>query len=664
MSEVAPGKRRGWRVAMVLGLLVVVGCGTGLWAAWSRLFAAPLAPGLRAYKQGDWAAATTIAQAVLQTHANDRAALRLLARSSIHLGRDDIAIALYTRRLDNSSFEAEDYLLMGLAVQRRGEDEKALQVWGKALETDPLPAPILDDLMQVFLDSRDRQYDAANQADVAHRERASGKPLPPSPLDQAIRAAERLRREPGRETRADMVLGISRVTLNDLPGAALAFRGALRRDPQVVDKTAEPIKLRKMIARTFLRVGSPAEARTQLEVLADRGPDPETFWLLSRAALQQGAKADVQAALARAGPYRSENPLEDEPALYVGEVRCGQCHRTIFKQSLAHRHTQSFYRGPDLQTLPRPDRPWPDPDNPKVSHSIRQAGSELWEETRVGNEVIRSLVEYAFGTKDRYLTMVNRDPQNYYHIVRMSYYCAPEGKGWDRSLLDVMTPTRAEEYSGQSIGIGGGVVKCLHCHVTFPRAGRDRVGPETADRAIGCERCHGPGSHHIAAVEASLQDLAIVNPATASPRLVTEKKCNVCHVLDQSYTRDDRDNPGWVRSQGVGWLWSRCNTESGGAFGCVTCHNPHQTAREMTTAQYESKCLGCHSAPTVSSHAGIGPPAHAPAVVKSSVCPVSPVKGCIGCHMPRVREGSAHLDVTDHYIRIRREMRVQERNDR
>ena len=378
---------------MVLGLLVVVGCGIGLWAAWSRLFADRLAPGLRAYKQGDWAAATTNAQAVLQTHANDRAALRLLARSSIHLGRDDLAVALYTRRLDNSWFEAEDYLLMGLVMQRHGQEEKAQQLWIKVLEIDPLPTPLLDDLTQIFLHSRDRQYDETVLADVAHRQQASGKPLPPNPLDLAIRAAERLRREPGRETRAEMVLGISRAALNDLPGAALAFREALRRDPRVADQTAEPIKLRKMLARTFLRVGSPAEARTQLEVLADRAADPETFWLLGRAALQQGAKADFKAALARAGPYRSQNPLEDEPALYVGEGRCGECHRTIFKQSLAHRHTQSFHRGPELQTLPRPDQPWPDPDNPKVSHSIHQAGGELWEETRVGNEVIRSLVE-------------------------------------------------------------------------------------------------------------------------------------------------------------------------------------------------------------------------------------------------------------------------------
>ena len=57
---------------------------------------------------------------------------------------------------------------------------------------------------------------------------------------------------------------------------------------------------------------------------------------------------------------------------------------------------------------------------------------------------------------------------------------------------------------------------------------------------------------------------------------MTSKQCNDCHILQTKFGDDEPENPGWVRSQGIGWTRSRCNTESGGAFGCVTCHDPHQ----------------------------------------------------------------------------------------
>ena len=180
------------------------------------------------------------------------------------------------------------------------------------------------------------------------------------------------------------------------------------------------------------------------------------------------------------------------------------------------------------------------------------------------------------------------------------------GLGSDDPRPSTIRP-HPEDFQGELIGVRAGVAKCLYCHITYPRAGRERIGPETADRAIGCERCHGPGGNHLAAVAAGFSDPAIVNPASASPRAVTEQQCNDCHILDRRYRHDDREKPDWVRSQGVGWIWSRCNTESGGAFGCVTCHDPHQGLRSTTTAKYEAKCLACHSA-TAAQPAGVPGP--------------------------------------------------------
>ena len=154
-----------------------------------------------------------------------------------------------------------------------------------------------------------------------------------------------------------MILGLVCGDNLDLTGAAEAFRRMIDRDPNVAESNPQPVKLRKLFARTFLGVGRPAEARPHLESILARGPDPEASWLLSRVYLQQGTIAEAREALARAGSYRGDHPLEDEPSPYVGEARCQTCHEAIFKDSLANRHTQTFYRGVQLRGLPRPDAP-------------------------------------------------------------------------------------------------------------------------------------------------------------------------------------------------------------------------------------------------------------------------------------------------------------------
>jgi hypothetical protein len=307
-----------------------------------------------------------------------------------------------------------------------------------------------------------------------------------------------------------------------------------------------------------------------------------------------------------------------------------------------------------------PDRSLPDPDDPEVSHTFVKRDGVLHEDTRVGREVFDAVIEYAFGTSDRYLTTVSRDATGGYHIARLSYYQTPDGKGWDRSTLDPTHPTHAQPagFMGKAIDVRDGLAKCLYCHVTNPRTGHDAMGPEMADRAIGCERCHGPGGNHIAALSLGFPDSAIVNPAGDSPESVSIKQCNDCHILAKDFRDDDPENPGWIRSAGVGWSNSRCNTESGGTFGCVTCHNPHQRAAATSTADYEARCLKCHPSKTQPAghekstslaNAGAGPP--------YGTCPVSPSRGCLACHMPRVRIDSLHSELTDHYIRVRRDKR-------
>ena len=81
---------------------------------------------------------------------------------------------------------------------------------------------------------------------------------------------------------------------------------------------------------------------------------------------------------------------------------------------------------------------------------------------------------------------------------------------------------------------------------------------------------------------------------------------------------------------------------------------PTRGRRSTTTAQYEAKCLACHSATTVQPAGGPGPLAQATTEPGPRICPVDPAKGCIKCHMPGVRMDSSHREMTDHYIRIPR----------
>ena len=620
-------------VAIGAGLLVVTASAFGLWYVRSRAATAPLAQASAAYERGDWTTAAELARRAVRIRRDDPAALRLLARSSARLGHDDVAIAIYTRRALASAMQPEDDFLLGLAYQRRGQPDAAARAWNKAVESDGLAPPLLEELARHYL--RDQH------------------------LDEALRVTERLSRKPGWEARGLMMLGTVRAALTDAAGAVQSFRRAIELDPTEVDKTGDPTQFRKLVARSFLRVHQPAEARTLLTPMQARGPDPEVAWLLSRTFLQEGNKTSAQEALAQAGSYRADNPLEPEPSPYVGEARCEKCHTAIFQSSLASRHTQSYYRGQQLDHLPLPDRPLPDPDDPSVTHTIQRRDGAIREQTRVGTQVFDTVIEYAFGTKDRYLTMVSRDARGGYRIARLSYYDTPDGRGWDRSVLGITHLSRdhAGEFQGQAIGVRDGLAKCLYCHLTNPRTGREPTGPETADRAIGCERCHGPGGNHVAALEAGFTDPAIVNPATASPREVTTRQCNDCHILDQNYRSADLSDPGWVRSQGVGWTLIRCNTESGGTFGCVTCHDPHKPAGATSTAHYEARCLTCHrtaASPTSGGPATTGQPR---AAARYSACKANESKGCLACHMPQVRLDGLHLKLTDHYIRLDRPAR-------
>jgi tetratricopeptide (TPR) repeat protein len=598
------GRRGRWIAA---GLVVLIGAGAGLWW-WASRDAGPVAAGLWAYGREDWDQALLLARRRLKESPDDQDALRLAARTIARQGRDQAAIASYSR-LELSRMAAEDYFLLGRALSRTGQDDLALKSLEAARDADPDRPEMLDELAQV-----DYRKDRPAAAEVL---------------------ARRLLREPGREARAQLMLGTFRAAQHDPAGAARALQRGFELDPDgraAAPHSARPLRL--LWVRSLLQSARPAEARRVLEAIPAWQSDPESQWLASRCFLQERDWPRATAALRAAGSYRRDAPLEPEPAPYVGAKKCAECHRDTYEAVRTSRHSTTFARARDARSLPLPYRPFPDPGNPAVQHRYERRDDGIHVETRVGDQVFRAVARYAFGSPDHYLTLTGLDEQGRSRLMRMSYYHSPRGAGWDISTGLPPHPSRPDQFLGEPADPGDGERRCLDCHTTNFRAIEDSTGPESADAAMGCERCHGPGGHHVLAVEGGFSRREIISPGRA-PRETINRLCGYCHGITQAHGTDtagESDDPGGFRFQGIRMQKSRCYTASGGQLHCVTCHDPHRNA-ETAAAPYEAKCLSCH---------GTG----------KTTCPVNPAKGCVGCHMPRAWWEPTHSFQSDHYIRI------------
>jgi hypothetical protein len=194
---------------------------------------------------------------------------------------------------------------------------------------------------------------------------------------------------------------------------------------------------------------------------------------------------------------------------------------------------------------------------------------------------------------------------------------------------------------------------CLFCHVGAP-------DDPSAQIAIGCERCHGPGGLH---VQRKSRD-SIVNPARLS-EAQRDDVCNQCHLsgdirvlcpgkVETDYrpgtlladtvaifSMPPEMKPGGLDAVGhVGQLkMSRCLKASQGKIGCITCHDPHREMRAAeAVAYYRSRCLECHKATACP----------APARERRAT---SPADNCIACHMPKSPLNRvAHISHTNHSI--------------
>ena len=188
------------------------------------------------------------------------------------------------------------------------------------------------------------------------------------------------------------------------------------------------------------------------------------------------------------------------------------------------------------------------------------------------------------------------------------------------------------------------------------------------EAAIGCERCHGPGSLHVErhkdqpgqSRKGDGTDFTIVNPARL-PRELSEAVCQQCHLQSnavvptrgrnfadyrpglplQDFRQDymlEKDARSMTVVGHVAQLHrSRCYRESK-TLTCLTCHDPHdEPPAKERAGYYRSICLGCHAAERCT-------------VSAARREKESPDNDCVHCHMPQAPTETPHLAFTHHRI--------------
>ncbi|MFM8433165.1 MAG: cytochrome c3 family protein [Bacteroidota bacterium] len=231
-------------------------------------------------------------------------------------------------------------------------------------------------------------------------------------------------------------------------------------------------------------------------------------------------------------------------------------------------------------------------------------------------------------------------------------------------------------------------LECMSCHNAYPAL---IVGSENkysvVPSGIDCERCHGPGSRHVALkskgelIDTSSQiDYSIVNPAKLPIDLQLDI-CQRCHIQGNSVLQPGktfldfrpgaqlkeimdvympvykgREDEHIMASHAERMKLSRCFLESRkkaeangsdkklrpyeGAMTCVTCHDPHVSVKETGPETYNNACRKCHAG----SNGG---------TVCSDAKSIRMKGGgnCSGCHMPKNNTiDIPHVVTTDHRI--------------
>ena len=367
-----------------------------------------------------------------------------------------------------------------------------------------------------------------------------------------------------------------------------------------------------------------------------------------------------------------------DSAKYVGMASCKLCHQAIYSSFIKTGMGKSF----DIASKAKSSASFAHPtvyDNINDLHykAFWKNDSLYFEEYRLKqSDTSHSLtkqVNYIIGSgqhTNSHLMIQN----GYLYQMPMTYY-TQKGK-WD--LPPGFENGRNTRFS-RKIGL-----ECISCHNAYPELVPGSENKYSAmPQGIDCERCHGPGSIHVAQrstgtkVDTATQiDYSIVNPS----KLAIDRQfdvCQRCHLQGNAVLKNGKSfydfKPGQTLSDFISVFLpkyagaddefimashadrlkqSACFIKSyekiqnknklkpyKEALTCITCHNPHVSVKETNSDIFNKACLSCHTGEKEIATA------HVSLKGKST-------NDCVSCHMPV--SGSVdipHVSIHDHYIR-------------
>jgi predicted CXXCH cytochrome family protein len=362
----------------------------------------------------------------------------------------------------------------------------------------------------------------------------------------------------------------------------------------------------------------------------------------------------------------SESPfLNTKPgARYVGAAACTDCHKD---RHASFRHTGMGNSMADVVVAQEPpDAVFDHPASKRRFQVFRRDG-ELWHRellfTNGPAEVVLS--EYPL----KYVVGSGRHARTY--LVETDGFLVESPVTWynSRKEWDMSPGYDLPNHQGFGRAIGEA---CLYCHAGQSEAvGQHLHRMRLPEVAIGCERCHGPGSLHVELQKERQRlgkgltgdiDYTIVNPTHLS-RERSEAICQQCHLnaeaivpnrgrklsdfrpglpvqdFFQVYVPDGPEHSMTVVGHVEQMHLSRCYQASKN-FTCLTCHDPHAEPAPADRAAYQNSiCQGCHQ------------PEHCK-VDQQRLAKESPDNNCIQCHMPRSKTDIPHLAFTHHRVGI------------
>jgi hypothetical protein len=318
------------------------------------------------------------------------------------------------------------------------------------------------------------------------------------------------------------------------------------------------------------------------------------------------------------------------PALFVGNHACSGCHAEIYRSYSSTPMAMSS--GRDLPSL--------------TPGSFRHPASQIRYDINANGLVRLSKGEARDQRQLSYYIGSGVAGRSFAYVRDGFLFEAPVTWYTQTGSWDVSPGYASDSASRWSRPIEP---SCLFCHASETRW-REGTQNAYADPAFDrngviCERCHGPGSLHIAG------KARMVNPSHLSPAR-RDAVCAQCHLSGQArIARAGRQlmdyRPGDVLSDFVAYFVptgsgdfkvnshveklaeSACKHSAGDRLWCGTCHDPHTVPPPSERAAwFRTKCLTCHAA-----------------------APCTHGFDCTACHMPKSRAADAgHGVFTDHSI--------------